>query len=268
MVLLCARPAWAQGPRRLAYIPSSSPTIDISKAGVAFTASAVVPGAGQLLLGKDRWVPYLALEVWAWASFAKQRSSARSIEGEYRDLAWRVARRIDAIARRDSAFTYYEAMTKYHESGAFDADPSLPGIQPEQNVATYNGEQWRLAREQYLPRGQDLPPGTREYERALEYYRNNAIPRGYGWSWGESNLEQQVFRQLIADSDDAFRAATRSLGLILANHVVSAIDALVTARLQAAAEGERRFRVGSELSPAGGSMLWTTTVRVPLGKKN
>jgi hypothetical protein len=264
-------PAWsaAQGPRRVEFAPARPPTsVTVPKTGVAFVASAILPGAGQLLLNKDRWVPYLALELYAWASYAKQRSRARSIEAEYRELAWRVARRIDSIERRDSVFTYYEAMYKWHQSGAFDSDPLQAGLQPELDSTTYNGEQWRLARAQYLPRGEDLPPGTPQYQRALDYYRQNAIPPGYGWSWGESNLEQQVFGRLITDSDDAFRVATRNLGLILANHVVSAIDALVTARLQSAAEGGHQFRIGSELAPAGRSMVWTTTVRFEVGKKH
>ena len=260
--------AAAQAPRYTPLVPAPRPSgVSVPATGIAFLASAAVPGAGQLYLGEQRWVAYLAVETWSWVTYSRERSRARSLERDYRDLAWRVARRVDAVARRDTSFAYYEAMadTRWHESGAFDADPREPGIQPELDTLTYNGRQWQLAREQYLPRGQDLPPGTREYERALEYYRANAIPRGYGWSWGQSNLEQQVFGRMINESDDAFRSATRTLGLILANHVVSAIDALVTARLQAAAEGGRQLRIGSELSPAGGSMLWTTTVRFPVG---
>jgi hypothetical protein len=234
-------------------------------AGLPFLLSAVLPGAGQYQLGKDRWVAFLALETWAWATYFDQKSHGRQLERRYRDLAWSVARRVDAITRRDTVFAYYEAMADLHDSGRFDMDPLAAGVQPELDTLTYNGKQWQLAKSFYFPRGLDFVPGTQEYEAALQYYRTNAIPVGYGWSWEQSELEQEFFGRLIGESDDAFRRATRSLGLILANHVASAIDALVTARLQAVSEGARRLRVGSELEPAGTSILWRTTVRFTLG---
>jgi len=211
-------------------------------------------------------VPYLAVEVWGWLSYVNHKSHGESLERRYRDLAWSVARRFDPpLTRRDTTFAYYEAMAGFHDSGEFDTNRDLAGIQPPENdTITFNGRQWRQAKLLYL-RGVGQTPGTPDYERALEYYRANAIPPGYGWSWGDSNLEQQVFNRLIRDSDDAIRRATRTLGLILANHVASAIDALVTARLDAAARGGRQIKVGSELAPAGGSILWKTTVRFPIG---
>lgn len=254
----------AQGPLR-STILLQEPKSKVQP-GIAFFASALLPGAGQLYQGKDRWVPYLALETWAWVTYANQKSRGHSLERQYRDLAWLVARRIDAGVRRDTTFPYYESMRDYHESGAFDSDLQIAGVQPETDTATYNGKQWERARALFLPGGLDFPPGTPQYQSALQYYRRNAIPFGYGWSWGESNLEQQVFQRLIEDSDDALRNAGTTLGLILANHVVSAIDALVTARLQAAASGRSQIRVGSELEPAGGSMVWKSTVRFTVGK--
>jgi hypothetical protein len=199
-----------------------------------FMASAVLPGAAQFVMGDDRWVPYLATELWAVISYAQQRRSARALERRYRDVAWQVARRPDRPeARRDTVFEYYEAMAHYPSSGGF-----MPNGQPETQPGTFNGDIWKLARALYFPGGEEAPPGSPAYQQALAYYHSRAIPPGYGWAWGASNLEQQVFADLITDSDAAFRSATRYLGLILANHITSAVDALVTARLrQLAGEG-------------------------------
>ncbi len=210
-------------------------------------------------------MPYLALETWAWISYANQQSRGRALERRYRDLAWQVARRVCPGVRRDTAFAYYEAMADFHESGAFDMNEGVSGIQPESRQQTYNGQQWVRAKALFL-RGFEAPPGSPEYNRAIEYYSVHAIPAGYCWSWGDSNLEQDAFNRLIDQSDGALRAATRTLGLILANHVVSAIDALISARLQALARSDMRIKIGSALEPVGEGLQWKTTVRLTLGK--
>lgn len=198
-----------------------------------FLLSAVMPGAAQLRAGDGRWVPYAALEVWSWLSYLQHRRDGRRLAQRYRDVAWEVARRISAGERRDTAFLYYEAMAddRYPASGAFDTNPDVEGIQPEQASGTYNGHIWDLARDLYL-RGGQAGPGDPDYEAAIAYYQRRAIPDSYAWAWGVSRLEQDAFRRLIGDSDEAYRTAKQYLGLILANHITSTVDALVTARLR------------------------------------
>ena len=206
----------------------------------------------------------MALETWALISYANQRSRGRELEREYRDLAWNVARRISLGPRRDTTvFQYYEDMSETLQSGAFDVDPTLPGVQPELDVLTVNGQRWERAKALYMP-GINAQPGSPEYERALQYYKANAIPPSYAWSWADNRLELEHYGRTIDESDRAFRRASRTLGLILANHMVSAIDALVTARLQAAGASNLDFE--SRLEPAAGSLMFTSTVRVNFGK--
>ena len=230
--------------------------------GVAFVASAILPGAGQLYLKSDRSVPFLALEGWAWVSYIRNHRRSKQLEREYRDLAWNVARRFLTPARKDSVFTYYEAVGEWRESGLFDVDPRTPGIQPELDSTTFNGAKWLRARKLFLRGANAGIPGTVEYEQALAYYRATAIPDGYLWSWGSSHLDQVEFHETIGRSDAAYREATRMMGVILANHVVSAVDALVMARVKLV--NEHRIRIGSTLEPGGSSTLWTMTVRIPL----
>lgn len=216
--------AAARAPVRLSIEP---PEVSVN-GGLAFLASAVVPGAGQYLLGSDRWIAYGAVEIWAALSWYDQRRTARSLAERYRDVAWQVARRISTGERRDTVFEYYEAMAHYRTSGAFDLEPNLPGVQPEVERGTFNGDLWALAVGLH---GATTEPGTPGYERALAYYVERAIPSGYAWAWS-GGLEQQVFVDLIAESDAAFRSAARYVGVVLANHIVSAVDALVIARLR------------------------------------
>lgn len=258
LVLLCAVPAAAQRPERLERF---EPDNGASTGGIAFVASAILPGAGQWYLKSDRWVPFVAIETWAWIKYRENRNRGHGLERDYRDLAWDVARRLTTSTRKDSVFTYYEAMGRYHRSGQFDSDPEAAGLQPEPDSTTFNGTQWRRARGLFL-RGIAATPGTAEYEKALAYYRANAIPEGYTWSWGNALLEQQEFQETISRSDAAFRAASRMMGVILANHIASAVDALVQARVKMLRE--QRIRIDSTLEPGGSHYFWTTRVQIPL----
>jgi hypothetical protein len=101
------------------------------------------------------------------------------------------------------------------------------------------------------PGGGNCPTGSESAgcRRALEYYLEHAIPPGYLWAWGASNLEQKVFADLIEKSDASFRSATRFLGIILANHLISAVDALVIARTRSTSSDGARIRVGGGFEP-------------------
>lgn len=243
-------------PARVAFLllldPLRAAQDDVTPArpGAALLASAVLPGTGQFMQGNDRWVPYLAIELWSWISFFKRRSDAHDLAAGYRDLAWSVARRVSIGERRDTIFEYYEEMTHYASSGTFDSDPEAIGIQPEFDARTFNGDLWALSRGLYWG-GQTYLPGTSPYNQALNYYLDHAIPATFTWAWGDSFLEQQSFRELIRRSDDAYRTSTQFLGLLLANHIVSAVDALVIGRLRGA-RGESRLRVGSGFEPTAG----------------
>ncbi|HUH14237.1 MAG TPA: hypothetical protein VMK65_14080 [Longimicrobiales bacterium] len=185
------------------------------------------------MLGEGRWVLYGALEAWAVLRYLERSGRGRELAHDYRELAREVARRISTGERPEGSFDYYEALTHFAASGAFDHSQDQPGLQPETDPETHNGRVWELARAIYLPGGEG-GPGTPAYERALEYYRTHAVGAEFAWAWGANGLEQQVYQDLIRGSDEAVRDATAMLGIILANHIVSAIDALVMARLQRA----------------------------------
>ena len=206
--------------------PASFPT----GPGGAFAASLVLPGAGQAALGLRRWPLYVAVEAGFWWLWADSRGDFRTARAGYRDVAWERAR-IQEGERRDAGWPYYEAMSHYLESGRFDADAAA-GIQPETDPATYNGSVWAIAQGLYLPGG--VPdPGSPEHDAALAWYEGRAAGPGYLWSWTGREADLVRFRGLISAADDARRQQSAALGVILANHLISAIDALVAARLKA-----------------------------------
>jgi hypothetical protein len=217
--------------------------------GVAFAASALVPGMGQYLLGEERWVPFAVAEAWLWITFAEHRNHTSDFTRQYRDLAWSVARRVSVGGRRDSIFEYYETIAHWNTSGRFDVDPQAPDVQPETDISTFNGDTWRLARQLFIPGGVTVPVESLQYQNALAYYGERAIPPAFSWAWGFNTLEQERFRDLILQSDESARRATSRLGMILVNHLVSAVDALVVTRLRTRENAPLRLWLESSVQP-------------------
>ncbi|HET7790534.1 MAG TPA: hypothetical protein VFK78_07025 [Gemmatimonadales bacterium] len=210
-------------------------------------ASLVLPGAGQLLAHEDRGAIYLAAEALVLSEFLRLSGTGRTQGNRFRDLAYLVARRGFASVRRDTVFEYYEQMERFSASGAFDTD-SGPAFVPEPDATTYNGAVWLLARETFWADPNTPPdPTSPEYQRALRFYEQRAVGPEFLWSWKDAGLQWQEYRGVIAESDNAYRRAQNQLGLLLANHLVSAVDALISSRLTTALG--RRADVSAALGP-------------------
>ncbi|MGW8266950.1 MAG: hypothetical protein ACWGSQ_11310 [Longimicrobiales bacterium] len=208
--------------------------------GRAFLLSAAIPGLGQKKLGQNRWVGYVAVELWAWIQYFGKRREGRALQKRYKDLAWFVARRVSVGPRVDGDFEYYEAMTQYGASGAYDTRPEELGVQPEEDPETFNGSVWALAREIFFldDPGGPSDPGSDHYQKALRYYMSRAYEPPQAWNWTDNVLQQAEFSELIRLSDENLRRGTTMVGVIIANHLLSSVDALVTGRLLQARASE------------------------------
>ena len=82
---------------------------------------------------------------------------------------------------------------------------------------------------------------------------------GFLWSWIGQEQTLDRFRRLIGEADDARRRQGSAVGVILANHLVSAIDALIAARLRSS--GRPVLESGLVPGPAGGA--WALRLRLP-----
>lgn len=226
-------------------------------------ASAIVPGSGQFLAGHDRGAVYLLAEAFFAIRYFTERSEGRRERDRYIDLAFQVARAPFGAAVRDTVFEYYEQMEKFVESGPFDLDPG-PTLVPPTDERTFNGSIWALARRTFFE-DPDAPadPDSPEYQRALAFYRARAVGPNFLWSWRNAGLEQDVFRQSIRQSDEALRVARQQLGLLLANHLLSALDAFVSHRLT---RRNRPVRLQTQVwtrDPHGGQ--WQGLVGISIG---
>jgi hypothetical protein len=213
-------------------------------------ASATVPGSGQAVLGQKRWLPYIALEVWAWLQYIDVRREGSRRRREYQSLARDVARSEYPGPYPVGDFEYYEHMLKNAESGEFDLFPG-GDIDPETDTTTYNGRRWLDARRLFWEDPNDAPPpGSEPYLSALDFYEVNAIPPQYRWSWRSADVEYDVFRRTIVRSNVAYKRSVEYLGIIIANHALSSVDAFVTLRLRTRAGMPGYLRLEGELPMA------------------
>jgi hypothetical protein len=130
----------------------------------------------------------------------------------------------------DGPFAYYETLSMWVRSGAFDADPDAEGVPTD--------------------------PMDASYRRALDYYRDRAYGTAFLWDWSGRDEDRLTLGGLIRRSDDRFRQATAALGAVLANHVLSGVDAYVSARLRH--PSEVRLAPWTERPGSG----WTLTLRL------
>ena len=160
---------------------------------------------------------------------ARRRSEPQGLVPRF---AWSRARLgISSQPRRDGDFEYYETLSEWISSGGWDTDPARAGLQPESDPATYNGRVWGLAREIFNVGAPD-PEGSPGYARALDYYRERGYGPAFLWEW-RGGADQGAFRAMITESDRRAADARRALWILTANHLFSAIDGFITARLAA-----------------------------------
>ena len=202
-------------------------------------ASAIVPGSGQYMLGNDRFIGYVAVEVLGWLQYTKNVREQAAQEAEFKLLARRTARAgfatgsVDALP--DADWAYYEKMRDYVESGPFSL--TVVGVTPDTSVGTYNGSRWQLAQATFTTR-----------EAALAEYMRTAVRPEYEWSWVNAQFQFDRFKRTTNKRNDAHFAAQLNLMLLGANHVLSMIDAFTTIRLRATPNGAGGTSIGATIS--------------------
>ena len=196
-------------------------------------ASAVLPGSGQAVMRQTRAAGYAALELYTWLQFAESRRDARRARGEYRRIARDIARQPCAAPCPDGDWDYYERLENpdFVGSGRFDVVPGGE-LDPETTDSTYNGLIWTRARQLFFGGMASLPTTDPAYQRALAYYRQHAYGDAYLWSWRDRQNLLGEYRLTIKRQNSADRAVTNAMGVLIANRMLSLVDAFVTVRVR------------------------------------
>lgn len=197
-------------------------------------ASAIIPGAGQFLEKKNRAVIYAAVEALSWWKYSRDARERQSAFAAYKDLARQSARAHLSPGGPDGDWTYYEMMRDFLESGQYSKSDSR--LVPEDDPATFNGNQWILA----LATSPDSAA-------ALVRYQQRAYKPDMLWSWRNAQLQYDLFKRATEKRNDANAAAQLDLSVIALNHLLSMIDALATFRLVAWQQANGSTAVGASL---------------------
>lgn len=236
-------------------------------------ASALLPGAGQFALGQQRSVGYVVAEAYLLLQVLTARRDGDRQRDAYRELAASVARRRFGAQPAVGSWDYYESMEKFLESGGFDRIPG-GAVDPELDESTFNGARWLLARQIYWRDPRVAPAATsQEYQRALAFYEARAVRDGFQWSWRDAQLEQDVYRQTIAEANRSYQRAVTLTGVLWMNHLASLIDAYVSWRIRrfggAGVAGltveSVRFEALPRPSPVGAGLAFGGHVRLVPG---
>jgi hypothetical protein len=195
----------------------------------------------------------LAAEAFAWVQYVMAARDARDHRREYQELASSVARAGFVDQPAPGTFEYYERMEQYVESGVYDL---IPGgeLEPEVDTTTFNGATWLLARRTYWEDPAIAPPRSSDpFRRSLAFYIGRAVSPAFRWSWRDAQFEQDLFRRTVERSNEDFRRSAVYLGVIIANHVLRAVDAFVSLRVRQppAADGRYGVEVTVPWSPLG-----------------
>jgi hypothetical protein len=198
--------------------------------------SAFVPGSGQFLLGQDRFVVYATVEALLWWQYGKHTREQNQQQRAFKDLAREVPRAHFSTNAPDGPWSYYEAMRDWQESGDFSKADTGPVV-PETDSTTFNGHLWQLELQTHAT-----------VADALVQYERDAIKPDYQWSWKNASIQLDIFKQMTNKRNDAFRAAQQDLMMLVANHLLSMVDAFATFRLQVRPDSRGGGSLGASLS--------------------
>ena len=199
---------------------------------IAPIASLVIPGAGQGMMRQTRALGYLVAEGFLAIRASRADRDKSQARAGFRSIAANVARAGFGTVRPNGPWEYYETLEKVDASGAFDL--AVAGkFTPETDVSTYNGAQWQQARSTYWldPDVQPAESST-EYKNALAFYKSRAVQGSFRWTWFDHKLEQAAYVQTIKEANSSKQQYVSDVGLIVANHLVSMIDAYINVRLR------------------------------------
>lgn len=215
---------------------ASEPHVSPEMLRYAPIASAIAPGAGQFMLGHDRFLVYAAVEVLGWWKYLKDSHEQTRQEALFKDLARAAARSHFSTSLPDGGWSYYEQMRDWLESGRYSQTTSGPVV-PETDVLTFNGTRWQLAQATH---SNDPAAALAEYERL-------AIKPEFRWSWRNAGLQYDIFKRTTESRNDAYHAGVTDLAVLAANHALSMVDAFVSFRLQVQPSANGRTNVGASL---------------------
>ena len=179
--------------RRDAFSSATPPAKSSAK---AFLYSALAPGAGQLYVGAKRGYVQIAGEVGFLAAYFLTRNDAQDTRDRYREEV-----RAHVIFQGPTKFDDWDTIEDFEHATLFDN---------WHNVYTDNN-------------GQPL-------DRVGQWYWDDRAAFKDDTRTTHDSSNREVALSLREDANDKFQLARTFLGVVILNHVVSAIDARIATK--------------------------------------
>ena len=135
------------------------------------------------MLGQDRFLGYLTVEIVAWWRFATTSANGRQQEERYKDVARRVARAQFAVSPRDTRLGLLRADAGLSRRAASTA--SRPPVR-------FNRK--RIQRRSTAVAGCSRGRRTRRSRTSWREYERTAVKPEFRWSWRNAQFQFDVFR--------------------------------------------------------------------------
>ena len=177
--------------------------------GIAFLSSAIAPGAGELYSGAWRGLAFTAAEIAFWTTSIALHGQGEGLEDDYYEYV-------------DEHVLFEEV-----EPGSSTATSTENWTQEDYEHATQS-DNWR-----YVYTAEGKWPNQEPLDRVGKFYWDD-LPEGRVDEPGASNMVSQTRAEARSKRDSTnykFKQAKFFLGLVAVNHIISAIDARIAAKL-------------------------------------
>lgn len=176
-------------------------TASLKSPNRAFLSSLIIPGSGQLYLGAKRGYLYILTEVGMLAAYFVTRSDAENTRESYREHV-----------REHVAFEWpYQASEQFEKWDPIEDYEHATLFDNWRNVYTErNGEPLDRVGAWYWKDRQAFKDEDREGQH--------------------DSPEREVARTLRDEANDKFERARTFLGIVILNHVISAVEARISAK--------------------------------------
>ena len=203
---------------------------------LAFMMSAVVPGAGQFYADKKWWsAGFLGVEALGWGLWYNRKTYGEDMEDEYEQFAnsnWSFNKWLGEWISNPDLYG------QSHEINVILVDEQGDII--EGSVFTVDEDYYETKDEMFNEFGSQNPDGVIEV-KSRDYYENIGKYDQFAAGWSDYDPEANPDTVLLGgmrknyvnkrdDSNQALKMATKSLTVVMFNHLFSALHAQFAAK--------------------------------------